>query len=88
MSQNDIVELKFFGYNYYFTQKKDDSVDINELVKYVEGIADTILRQYKELPGHKQIVLTVLSIARDYFLAKNELEGLENRLEQLAKVLS
>lgn len=82
------VRLEFFGHSYYLTQREEEDIDLRDLVSYVERVARDVSSSHSNLPAHKQIVLTVLSIAKDYFSAQKELQVLEERIENLLKNIS
>ena len=88
MQDGSRVRLEFFGHTYYLTQKSSDDVDLKDLVAYVERSAQKVVIEHSKLPAHKQIVLTILSIARDYFQAKGELDGLQKRLENILSMIA
>ena len=77
------VKLEFFGHSYYLTQKESDEVELSRVVAYVEKVAQKISMDHATLPAHKQIVLTVLSIAKDYLASKRDLDALENRIKEI-----
>ena len=83
MHQGKKVRLEFFGHSYYLSQPPEEEVDLREIVSYVEGVAGKITSEHPSLPAHKQIVLTVLSVAKDYFTAKKELTAFQQRVEGL-----
>ena len=81
------VKLEFFGHSYYLTQKENDEVELAHVVAYVEGVASQVSKEYAALPAHKQIVLTVLSIAKDYLASKKEMDALEQRIQDILSKL-
>ncbi len=87
MQQGQKVRFEFFGHTYFLSQRQTDEVDLKHIVSYVEQVAEQIVKEHPGLPAHKQIVLTVLSVAKDYFHAKKELTAFEHRLENLLKKL-
>ncbi|OCC15780.1 hypothetical protein DBT_0705 [Dissulfuribacter thermophilus] len=88
MQDGPKVRLEFFGHSYYLTQREEEDIDLKDLVSYVERVARDVSSSHSNLPAHKQIVLTVLSIAKDYFSAQKELQVLEERIETLLKNIS
>ena len=77
------VKLEFFGHTYYLAQRESDEVELSGVVAYVEEVAQKISMDHATLPAHKQIVLIVLSIAKDYLVSKRDLDVLEKRIQEI-----
>ena len=88
MQGNSKVRLDFFGHSYFLSPKGEEEVDLRDLVAYIEEVVNDVTHANPNLPAHKQIVLTVLSITKDYFLTRAEYKGLKSRLERLLNNLT
>jgi len=70
------VEFNFFG-NIYYLKEKNEDIQTNEVVEFVEKIIGEINAQYGHLAPHKQIVLAFLKLGKECIILKRNLLTLE-----------
>jgi cell division protein ZapA (FtsZ GTPase activity inhibitor) len=76
-----IVRLKFLG-NIYELKGDDPEVDLQEVASYIEKKAEEVETSQPGLPPNRLMILTVMSLGRELFVARNRLTALEERLEK------
>ena len=76
-----IVRLKFLG-NIYELKGDDPEVDLQEVASYIEEKAEEVETSQPGLPPNRLMILTVMSLGRELFVARNRLTTLEERLEK------
>ncbi len=79
------VRLNFFGHTYFLAG--DEESCLEEVVAYVEEVADRISRDNPNLAQHKRIVLTVLHIAQEYMNLKKGFSSYKSGFEGAARRL-
>jgi len=75
-----IVRLKFLG-NIYELKGDDPEVDLQEVASYIEKKAEEVETSQPGLPPNRLMILTVMSLGRELFAARNRLTSLEERLQ-------
>ena len=78
------IVLSFFGHE-YFLSTRDEEVDVREVVRYVEDKVNESADLYGNMPAHRQILLTVLTIAKDYIMARDRLASMGEHLERMVQ---
>lgn len=81
------ITLELFGQAYRL-RCDDPDVDIRAMVEYVRAKVAEQEGVHYNLPTHKQIVLTILNVARDYIVARDRLRSLEEALANRARHLA
>ncbi len=78
------VKFEFFGHTYYLRSGEND-VPMQEIVDYVQQVVRAQEDQHQGLPPHKLMVLSVLTIGKDYLSLKRRLEEVENNISEKTK---
>jgi len=83
---SQVVRINFFG-NVYELKSDDPDVDLKELVSYIEDKIAEIEKAQPSLPPNKLMVLVAMSLGRDFFAAKRQLDVMREGFSQQAKRL-
>jgi len=80
-------KLKFLGHVYEL-MGEDPDIDLQEVATYVEKKAADIENRYPGLSPSRQMILIAMSLGKEYFYLKKNLDRLEANLDSKLKMLN
>ncbi|MFQ5900855.1 MAG: cell division protein ZapA [Thermodesulfobacteriota bacterium] len=80
------VEAKILNHRYVVKSDEDDEY-VNQVIEYVNGKIEEIVKSTKTVATVQVAVLAALNIADDYFKLQREVSKLEDKSEALIRLI-